>query len=152
MSLEVFSARLKDLMELEGISKRTLSIKINVDRTSIRFWLKGRFYPRCDALIKLAAFFRVRIDSLLGLEAMVEGKEPERILEADFKKIAQEHFCEKVHEYMDKKHLTNYALAKNLHIDQKAFTNWFKKGSMPETATIIRLAKYMHGSVDELLG
>ncbi len=152
MGLSEFSNRLKDLIELDGISNRALSIKINVDRASIRFWLSGRFYPRYDALIKLSAFFRVRIDGLLGLEPMLEVKESGRVLDDDFKEKAQRHFFVKVNEYMLKKNLTKYAFAKELKIDQKAFTNWIDKGSMPETATIIRLAKLTHEPIDELLG
>ena len=57
--MDEFSKRLKDLMEMEGLSNRALSMKINVGRASIRLWLSGRFYPRYDALIKLAAFFEV---------------------------------------------------------------------------------------------
>ena len=50
--MDEFSKRLKDLMEMEGLSNRALSMKINVDRASIRLWLSGRFYPRYDALIR----------------------------------------------------------------------------------------------------
>ncbi len=151
MNLDVFSKRLKYLMELDGISSRALSIKINVDRASIRWWLNGKYYPRYDALIKLSMFFKVSIDSLVGIETIAEEEENSP-LEEDFKQRAQRKFFEKVNEYVHEKHLTKYALAKELDIDQKALTNWFVKGSMPETTTIIRLAKVMHVSIDELLG
>ncbi len=151
MNLDEFSKRLKHLMELEGVSNRALSIKIDVDRTSIRFWLSGKYYPRYDALMKLSAFFKVRIDSLLGIEEVIED-ENFSPLEADFKEKAQYKFFEKVNGFMEEETLTKYALAKELDIDQKALTNWFTKGSMPETTTIIRLAKVMHVSIDELLG
>ncbi len=151
MSLDEFSKRLKHLMELEGISNRALSIKINVDRASIRLWLGGKYYPRYDALIKLSVFFKVRIDSLVGLEAMVEVEDPSP-LEEGFREKAQHNFFEKVSGYMQENHLTKYALSKKIHIDQKAFTNWLTKGSMPETGMVIQLAKVMHVSIDELLG
>lgn len=66
MYLEKFSKRLKELMELEGVSIRALSQKINVERKNIRLWLAGKFFPRYDALIKLSVFSGVRIDYLLG--------------------------------------------------------------------------------------
>ncbi len=94
MYLDEFSKRLKHLMELEGISNRALSIKIDVDRASIRLWLSGKYYPRYDALIKLSAFFKVRIDSLVGLELMTE-EEDISPLEKDFKEKAQRNFFEK---------------------------------------------------------
>ncbi len=151
MDLDAFSKQLKHLMELDGISNRALSLKIDVDRASIRLWLSGKYYPRYDALIKLSAFFKVSIDGLLGIETMNETAYifP---LEADFKETARQKLMERVNEYVNHNHLTKYALAKELNIDQKALTNWFKKRSMPETTTIIRLAKVMRVSIDELLG
>ncbi len=151
MGLDTFSTRLKDLMELEGISKRALSIKIGVDRASIRLWLSGNYYPRCDALIKLSSFFKVSIDALVGLEEAVENAyivvDEENAIEK-----ARESFCIAVKEYMQKKKWTKYAFAKALNIDQKAFANWFLKGSVPETATIIKVAQTMKISIEELLG
>ncbi len=38
MHMDEFSKRFKDLMEFEGLSKRAISLKINVDRASVRLW------------------------------------------------------------------------------------------------------------------
>ncbi len=147
-----FSKRLKELMELEGISKRALSLKIQVDRASIRLWLGGRFFPRYDALIKLATFFKVRVDTLLGIEKGVRIETEWTTVEGKFCENTQKYFFERVTAFMAKKKWTKYAFAKNLSIDAKAFTNWLTIESMPETATIIRLAAMMNVSIDELLG
>ncbi len=152
MRLDEFSKRLKELMELEGVSKRALSIKIQVDRASIRLWLDGRFYPRYDALIRLAEFFKVRIDELIGLENPTKDVVELTPTEEKFCEDVQAHFFASVTAYMEKERLTRYAFAKKLNLDQKALTNWFKKGSMPETTTIIRLSYTMKVSIDELLG
>ncbi len=152
MNLDGFSKRLKGLMELDGISNRALSLKINVDRTSVRFWLSGRFYPRYDTLMKLASYFSVRIDSLVCIEEREKDVEELTVVKTGFCEDVQKHFFTKVTAFMAEQKLTRYALAKKLNIDQKAFTNWLNKGSMPETATIIRLASIMGASIDELLG
>lgn len=152
MSLNKFSKRLKELMELEPISNRALSLKINVDRASIRLWLNGRFFPNYDSLIKLATYFHIGIDSLIGLEEAEKDVEELTVVETEFCVDVQQHFFFMITVYMERQHLTKYAFAKNLEIDQKAFTNWLKKGSMPETATIIRLSRIMKISIDELLG
>ncbi len=150
--LDIFSRRLKELMELEGVSNRALSIAIKVDRASIRLWLNGRFYPRYDALIKLAAFFRVRIDGLVGLEPLQEEREGDLRLDASFKERAQQQFFIKLSAYIEEYHLTKYAIAKRLNIDPKSVAKWLKSGSVPETATIIRLSQMTHVSIDELFG
>ncbi len=151
MGLDKFSKHLKDLMEMDGLSKRALALKIDVDRASIRLWLSGRFYPRYDALIKLAQFFNVRIDGLIGLESLTEcttNAYERKLLSIE---EVQAQFFKRIQDYMFQYNLTRYALAKRINIDQKAFTNWLTKGSMPETATIIRLAEEMNISVEELL-
>lgn len=146
--MDEFSKRLKDLMEMEGLSNRALSMKINVDRASIRLWLSGRFYSRYDALIKLAAFFNVSIDYLIGLENVTDNNVRKAVSMEEVRK----HFFLTLSRYMEENHLTIYAMAKRIDIDQKAFTNWLTKGSMPETGMIIRLAKEMKIFVDDLLG
>ncbi len=151
MCVDEFSKRLKELMDLEGISKRSLSLRLGVDRASVRLWLSGRFYPRYDALIKLAAFFKVRIDGLLGLENLLDEHTNIPLTE-DFRERAKTQFFTKLNGYVMKNGITRYALAKKLRIDQKALTKWFTSGSMPETATIIRLSQLTATSVDELLG
>ncbi len=65
MRLEIFSKRLKELMDLEGCSIRALSNKIGSDRKSIRLWLSGAFYPRSEGMIKLSIYFKVTVDLLL---------------------------------------------------------------------------------------
>ena len=44
MYLEIFAKRLKDLMEMEAESNRSLSIKLKVERKSVRGWLNGEFF------------------------------------------------------------------------------------------------------------
>ncbi len=152
MGTDEFSKRLKELMELEGVSKRALSLKIDVDRTSIRLWLNGIYYPRYDALIKLAVFFKVRIDSLLGLENWEKDVAELTVVEAGFCENVKECLFTQVAAFMKMKGWTKYAFSKQLKIDQKAFTNWLINGSMPETATIIRLSQIMNVSIDDLFG
>lgn len=151
MYMQLFSKRLKDLMELEGESNRSLSMKTNLDRKSIRCWLTGKFFPKYDALIKLATHFKVRVDYLIGLEEVLEN-EPYASDNATPIEEVPQRFLSLIKEYMEENHLTNYAMAKKLKMDQKAFTKWLKKGSMPETATLIKLVHATGISANTLLG
>ena len=152
MNLEIFSKRLKELMEMEGESIRSLSIKIDVDRTSIRYWLKGIYFPKYDALIKVSAFFNVSADYLVGLEENMDSaasfKGSKEISAAEI----SEKFVKQLSAYMTEKNLTIYAMSKELDIDQKAFTKWLRNGSMPSVAVLIKLARLMHVPLHTLLG
>ncbi len=152
MNAELFAKRLKELMELEGVSKRALSKALRVDRKSILFWQSGNYFPRYDRIIKLAIFFEIRIDNLLGLENAEKDIVELTGATEPFCEDVEGHFLARVSAYMKEEGLTRYAFAKKVNVDQKALIHWFIKGSMPETATIIRLARLMKISVDELLG
>lgn len=68
MPLLIFSSRLEQLMKPENISKRKLSIETHVDRASITTYLQGSCLPRYEALARIADYFEVSADYLLGLE------------------------------------------------------------------------------------
>lgn len=153
MYLEKFSKRLKELMELEGLSVRALSLKINVERRSIRLWLAGKFFPRYDALIKLSVFFGVRIDYLLGRDdTLIETNRTNIDIETIDFNIVPIEFGQKFSYILRKYNLTRYAVSKNLNVDAKSVSKWLTGKSVPETVNLIKLANMTDLSVDELLG
>ena len=72
MPLPIFSERLKDLMLIEGVSQHKLSSAANVQRKSVSNWLRGINYPRYDALIRVADYFRISTDYLIGINNTAE--------------------------------------------------------------------------------
>ena len=149
MYLDIFSKRLQELMELEGYSIRALSKIIGGDRKSIRLWLRGRYHPKCEYLIKLSCCFKVRIDYLLGIEDVME--EVDCCKDIDIKEV-QRCFSETLSGYMACNKITRYKMAKNLNMDAKSMTKWLTSGSMPETAKLIKLSQVMGVSIHKLLG
>lgn len=149
MSLKNFSDRLKELMEIEGVSKRALATKAGVQRKSILNWVNGINYPRYDALIKLADFFKVKTDYLLHLECS-DANEIGKICCSLENVPAQ--FREKLKYYMSEEKITKYALAKKLNIGQTTLERWLSEGAMPETATLIKLSAITGETLDFLLG
>ena len=142
--------RLRDFMEIESISQRSLSLKIRVDRKSVKLWLQGSNYPHYIFLIRLAVYFNVRVDYLLDLEEGAGGEE--KVFADNFdESVVHQNFRMHLIEYIKKEQLTQYALAKKLNIGQSTLKRWIEKGSMPEVATIIKLAKIMDVSIHELL-
>ena len=152
MNLEIFSKRLKELMEMEGESNRSLSIKINVDRTCIRYWLNGVYYPKYPALIKLSTFFNVSVDYLVGLEDAMDSVPAFQLSQEMSAMEISENLRGKVTTYMKEKNLTYYAMSKALNIDQTTFTKWFQNVSIPEVGTLLKLSRVMKVSLYALLG
>lgn len=59
---------IKDLRTELKLSQRELGHKLGVCNQTISFWESGQREPDLDALIKIAKFFEVSTDYLLGLQ------------------------------------------------------------------------------------
>ena len=150
MCLDEFANRFNELIAEAGIKVSDVPGLLGVDRKSVRLWCQGRNFPNYKHLITIVDYFHVRADYLLGLENVFEEiSSVDRIKDID---NIQKEFSSKVKAYMEKEHLTIYAIAKKVHLDQKAFKRLLVAGGMPETATLIRIAQVMGISVHDLLG
>lgn len=68
MVLDGFGDRLKKLRRRNSISQEQLAKAMCVSRPCIRNWEVGVRMPPLEALIKLALYFHVTTDYLLGME------------------------------------------------------------------------------------
>ena len=64
---EKFSTRLKELRTELNLSQQSLAKAIGVTQKAIDFWEKDINEPKASYIIKLAKFFNVSTDYLLGL-------------------------------------------------------------------------------------
>ena len=51
-----------------GLTQQELADGVGVSQKSIDYWEKDRYEPKLSSLVKLAKFFGVTIDYLVGLE------------------------------------------------------------------------------------
>ena len=66
--MSVFATRLRELRNEKKLSTRELAKAINASDASISFWENDINEPKISYLIKLAEFFDVSTDFLLGLK------------------------------------------------------------------------------------
>jgi len=59
--------RITKLQKIKEISDATLHKECGLVHTSLNDWRKGKAKPSTDAIIKLAQYFNVTTDYLLGL-------------------------------------------------------------------------------------
>ena len=98
--------RIRDLREKRRLNQEGLAQKLNVSQSTISAYETGERTPDLEILIKLAKFFGVSIDYLVGIS---ESKLP--LSQSDLTETEQEHFLlyrrltshqrEKIHAYMD---------------------------------------------------
>lgn len=65
---QVFARNLKDLRGKMRISQRTLAKKLGIQPTAVSAYERGEKLPTAEKLIKIADFFDVSTDELLGRE------------------------------------------------------------------------------------
>jgi len=59
--------RLYELRQAKDITQQRLAIDLGIDQTSISSYECGKYYPTIEVLIKIAEYFGVSTDYLLGL-------------------------------------------------------------------------------------
>ena len=65
----LFSSRLRDLLNKKNISMQALSVEIGVSRQAISQYCDGSTVPNADKLLKIADYFGVSLDYLVGRTA-----------------------------------------------------------------------------------
>ena len=88
--------RLKDLREEKGVLQKELARAINRTRACISSWEQGKTEPSIDDLLKLADFFAVTVDCLVGRDGYFvqaidkkEQKELENTLMSFFRRLPE---------------------------------------------------------------
>ena len=59
--------RLYELRQSKNITQQRLAIDLGIDQTSISSYECGKYFPTVEVLIKIAEYFNVSTDYLLGL-------------------------------------------------------------------------------------
>lgn len=67
-----FSDRLITLRESKNLNRTDFASIFGIDRTTVGKWEKGANYPTVEMLDKLASFFEISVDDLLGRESMLD--------------------------------------------------------------------------------
>ena len=64
---KVFASRLKLLRDEKGIGQNTLAQELQLSNASISYWETCKQEPCAEAIFKLAKYFNVSADYLLGI-------------------------------------------------------------------------------------
>ncbi len=65
---KVFSERLKELRTEKNLGQNALAKALGLSNASVSYWETGKQLPSAEAVFKLAQFFGVSADYLLGLQ------------------------------------------------------------------------------------
>ena len=65
--INVMAERLKALRTEKGVGQNKLAKDIEVSNASISYWENGKQEPSAQALFKLANYYEVSVDYILGI-------------------------------------------------------------------------------------
>ncbi|WP_374788052.1 helix-turn-helix domain-containing protein [Lactococcus lactis] len=64
--MSVFAEQLKTLRKINGITQKELAEKLKIKQNSYSDWENGKSEPNIEMLVRLADYFDVSVDYLLG--------------------------------------------------------------------------------------
>lgn len=64
--MEIFTARLNELIKEKGITKKELADAVGTSKALVTIWTQGKSLPSVIFLTKIADYFNVETDYLLG--------------------------------------------------------------------------------------
>ncbi len=74
--MKIFCEKVKELMEIDGISQKELSNLSGISESSLSRYLAGTLEPRLDILRNIAKVFNVKTSYLLGEEEKRKSIDP----------------------------------------------------------------------------
>ena len=134
--MSVFAEQLKTLRKKNSLTQKELAEKVGVKQNSYANWENGKREPNIEMLVRIADYFDVSLDYLLG------GK---------MKNITEE-FSLCLKKLRMKRKLSQKQIAEELKISQQQYSKWEGGIITPNAETLVRLADYFDVSVDYLLG
>ncbi|MDR9866431.1 helix-turn-helix transcriptional regulator [Lactococcus cremoris] len=134
--MSVFAEQLKTLRKINGLTQKELAEKLKIKQNSYRDWENGKSEPNIEMLVRIADYFDVSLDYLMG------GK---------MKNITEE-FSLCLKKIRMKRKLSQKQIAEELKISQQQYSKWEGGIITPNAETLVRLADYFDVSVDYLLG
>lgn len=66
--MQYFSDILRNLLKEKGITQKELYPKLGISKNQLHYWIKNKAEPDLEILVKIAQYFDVTTDYLLGLE------------------------------------------------------------------------------------
>lgn len=137
-----YSNKIKELMG-KDISVKELQEYLNFKSASLIYkWINNSCLPSFCNLIKLADYFEVNIDYLLGLTNNFENVKPKKLPKFSTYFII----------ILKQQNSSQYKLLKDNIVSNGHLNSWLNLNSLPSTDNLIRLAEYLKISIDELVG
>ena len=140
--MEKFGAILKELREEKNLSQLQLSRLVDISQSSIARYELNQAEPRLSDIRKLAIFFGVTADYLVGMEEQTDK----------FGRIKLSKFSENLRQALQGSHMAQSELALKLQTTQQTVSRWLKGINEPDLDTLLKICLYLNETPNSLLG
>ena len=138
-----FVEKLKEQMILRNIDARILSEAIQVDRSTISNWKRGKYIPSTGAFFRLIEYFDCSADYMLGLiEFPAENIKYHPPLQT---------YGQRLRSLLEENHLSQSAFIEDMKISKNLAYQWLSDKALPSVEYLIKIANYFDISVDILI-
>ncbi len=139
---EKFKQRFLELIDEFDCNKSDIPKLLSIDYNVFIKITEFGIIPKPKVLIRIADYFGVSIEYLLGRTDNSHFTKAERTLT----------FIERYQSLKTEQNLTDYAITQKLHISTSYTTNWKNKNYMPSIINLIELSECFDVSLDYLIG
>lgn len=130
--------QLKNLRKERGITQTKLSEYMGITQATLSGWENEKFEIDTESLKKLAKYFNVSVDYLLGLEEANSASVNKKM--NNLKQLRKE------------KRLTQQEMANMLNISQNAYSYWENDKVKIDNKSLEKLSSFFGVSIDYILG
>ena len=138
----MFADRIKHLRQSKELNQVQLAEKLGVKKQSVSNWENDNIMPSVDMLVKIADFFDVSTDYLLG------RKEDSHVRSFH----ACPPFGERLIFLLQENHCSQYKLCKDANISSSVLRHWLNGTHVPSLDNVVKLADFFGCSADYVLG
>ena len=139
---QLIQKRIKSLLEDSDYKRSELAKLIPLSQSTLTNALTYGIIPSTKTLIKIADFFNVSINYLLG----------KTDIEEFYKSSSQTTFLMRFESLCEEKQVTHYKVGNDCFFDKSSISKWFSKNFIPELEIIELLCDYFNVSPDYILG
>ena len=136
-----FQKRINELVDEIDLKKVELAKVGNFDYRSLSNAIVYGIIPTTSTLIKMADYFKVSIDYLLG-----------RTDKNDYNESSNTTFQERFEKLCEEKGVSHYKVSQDCFFDKSNISRWLSKGYLPTLEILDMITKYFKVSPDYLLG
>ncbi len=136
-----FQKRINELASDSELKNADLAKAGKFDYRSLSNALVYGIVPTTSTLIKIANYFNVSIEYLLG-----------RTDKSDFTELSNSTFQQRFEELCKEKGVTHYKVSQDCFFDKSNISRWLSKGYLPTLEILDMITKYFNVSIDYILG